>query len=296
MGVFRNSAAALTAAVGAPVMLGALALRPDWRPGFRQRLGAGPAAVGGLWLHAASVGEVRASARLVEQLGERGYALTLSTTSATGRALAATLHPDRVRRLAPIDHPWCVQAALRAARPSGLVLVETELWPSWIAACARAEVPMAVVSGRISDRSFPRYRRLGVWLARTLRRLDAIGARTEVDAERFVALGADPSRVSVTGDLKLDPGDAPRGLDPELAARLGKAPLFVAGSTHPGEEAAVFEALDRADAKGGGFRRRRGAGRRGRYRRPDPRRAVTRGLQGYGLMLCGVRARPRRTC
>lgn len=250
MGVFRHSAAAVAAALGAPVALGGLALRPGWRPGLGERLGGGPCTPGGLWLHAASVGEVAAAAGLVARLHAAGTPLTLSTTSLTGRALSARLHPGLPCRLAPLDHPWCVDAALRRARPCGLVLVETELWPTWIAACARAGAPVLVVSGRISDRSFPRYRRLGPWLRRTLRRLSAIGARTQGDAERFVALGADADRVAVTGDLKLD-APAPPAPAPELADLLGKAPVVVAGSTHPGEEVALLAALADLEAGGG---------------------------------------------
>jgi 3-deoxy-D-manno-octulosonic-acid transferase len=104
-------------------------------------------------------------------------------------------------------------------------------------------VPAVVVSGRLSDRSFPRYRRLAFWLGRTLRRLHAIGARTDLDRERFLALGADPERVAVTGDLKLDPPDAAPEPSPALAAWLGTAPLVVGGSTHPGEEAALLDAM-----------------------------------------------------
>jgi len=240
--VFRHSAAALSAAVGAPVAAGALALRPRWRTGWRERIGGGPVAIDAIWVHAASIGEVSASAQLVERLRARGHALQLSTTSPSGRALCAQLHPGIAHRLAPLDHPWCVDAVLARARPRALVLVETELWPVWIAACERRGVPVVIVSGRISDRSLPRYRWLGRWVAGSLARLSAIGARSEQDRERFVALGAAPERVHVTGDLKLDPPDTPRALAPDLAAWLGTAPLVVAGSTHPGEEEALLAA------------------------------------------------------
>ena len=242
MSVSRHSAAALSAVLGAPVAAGALVLRPRWRAGWRERIGGGPVAPGALWVHAASVGEVTASAQLVARLRARGHALQLSTTSNSGRALCGQLHPDLPNRLAPLDHPWCVDAVLSRAQPRALVLVETELWPVWIKACERRGVPVVVVSGRISDRSLPRYRRLGRWVAGALARLFAIGARTEQDRERFLALGAAPDRVRVTGDLKLDPPDAPRALAPDLAAWLGDAPLVVAGSTHPGEEEALLAA------------------------------------------------------
>ena len=145
--------------------------------------------------------------------------------------------------LAPIDHPWCVGAALRRVQPAALVLVETELWPSWIRASRARGVPVVVVSGRISDRSFPRYRRLGRFMRSTLRRLCAVGARSALDAERFVALGARAEVVQVTGDLKLEPPERTPRPSEELAAALGEAPLIVGGSTHAGEEAAALDAL-----------------------------------------------------
>jgi 3-deoxy-D-manno-octulosonic-acid transferase len=250
MPVFRHSAAALSAALGAPVAAGALALQPRWRANWRERVGAGPIATDAIWVHAASVGEVSASAQLVERLRAAGHALTLSTTTTTGRVLCGQLHPGVAHRLAPLDHPWCVDAVMRRARPRALVLVETELWPIWIAACARRGVPVIVVSGRISDRSLPRYRWLGPWLARALGRLTAIGARTDLDRERFVALGAAPDRVRVTGDLKLDPLETPRPLPPDLAKWLGDASLVVAGSTHAGEEEALLAAQRAWEAAG----------------------------------------------
>ena len=99
--------------------------------------------------------------------------------------------------------------------PRAIVTVETELWPVWIAAATRCGIPVVLVSGRLSDRSFPRYQRLVRWIGPTLRRMAAIGARTPVDRDRFVALGADAERVHVTGDLKLDPGEPARA--PERA-------------------------------------------------------------------------------
>ena len=229
---------------------GALAFRPRWRTGLRERLGAGPVVEGALWVHAASVGEVTAASRLVARLHERGHVLQLSTTSPSGRTLCEELHPGIARRLAPLDHPWCVDAVMRRARPCALVLVETEIWPVWIAACERNRVPVVVVSGRISDRSLPHYRWFGSWVSASFARLTAIGARTEQDRERFVALGAAPERVTVVGDLKLDPPEATRPLAPDLAMWLGDAPLVIAGSTHAGEEEALLAAQHAWEAAG----------------------------------------------
>lgn len=253
MGPFRHSLAALTALAGLPIGLLGAALRPGWRTGLVERLGLrspqgpGPAPV---WIHGASVGELQAAMRLIDPLQARGDAVVATTTTVTGRALARRLRPKLPSGLAPIDHPWPTTAALRRTAPSALVLIETELWPSWIAAATRLAVPVLVVSGRISDRSFPRYRRLQRLLAPTLARLAAVGARSEVDAERFVALGVPGDRVEVTGDLKLAPPADPPLLDGELSQALSAAPCWVAGSTHPGEELAALQASEEVRARG----------------------------------------------
>jgi 3-deoxy-D-manno-octulosonic-acid transferase len=251
LSVWRHSVAAVSALVGAPVLLGAAAVSPRWRVGLRERLGAGATEPDHpLWVHAASVGEILAASRLVDALQAKGHAVVTSTSTATGRDVMAAARPLLSCRLAPLDHPWCVDAALARVSPRALVLIETELWPVWIAAAARRGIPVVLVSGRLSDRSFPRYRRLAPLLARTLARLAAVGARTERDRERFVALGALPERVSVVGDLKLEPDPAPRPLAPDLAAAIGEVPLLVAGSTHPGEEAAALAALAAVESAG----------------------------------------------
>jgi 3-deoxy-D-manno-octulosonic-acid transferase len=134
--------------------------------------------------------------------------------------------------------------------PAALVLVETELWPSWIAAAHRRGVPVLLVSGRVSDRSFPRYRRIGRIASPALRRLRAVGARTQMDAERFCALGAPAERVTVTGDLKLDLEETAPPLAPDLERVLAGTVLLVAGSTHAGEEGAALDALAAAERAG----------------------------------------------
>ena len=250
MDVFRLSAAVVSALLATPLAAAALAARPDWRRGVRERLGGGPAQVpGAVWIHGASVGEILSALRLVDRLIEEGHRVIASTWTLTGRDVLRRVRPDIPCQLAPLDHPWCVERALRSARPSALVLIETELWPCWIDAAARLGVPVALVSGRVSDRSYPRYRLLGPLAKRTLRQLAAIGARTEVDAERFVALGAAPTRLSVIGDLKLDVSTTRASLAPDLAAAL-HGPLVVAGSTHPGEERAMLDALAHLESIG----------------------------------------------
>lgn len=244
MAWLRHSAAILTAAVGAPALGAIAALRPAWRRGFAERLGRGaPSPIRGAWVHAASVGEVSAAVRLLDLLVEAGHPLLASVTTPTGRQVLERLRPQIAARFAPLDHPWCVEAALNQVTPRALILVESELWPNWIAAAARRRIPVGVVSAHVSDRSFSRYRRLASILGGTWGRLTAVGARSELDAERFVALGVARERVRVTGDLKLDvPGDMPP-LAPELSDYLRKCAAIVGASTHAGEEIALLGAL-----------------------------------------------------
>ena len=252
MGPLGHSMAALAAIAGLPAVAVAWLARPSLRGGLGERLGAFPVAQGPapIWIHGASVGETTAASGLVEALQARGTSVVTSSTTLTGRALARERRPEVPSALAPLDHPWVVGRALDRVRPSALILIETELWPFWIRAASERGIPVLILSGRISDRSFPRYRRLRGLLASTLRRIDAIGARSERDAERYVALGAPSKRVHVTGDLKLEPSTSARAIAPELDALLGTAPLFVAGSTHPGEEAAALEALAAVESQG----------------------------------------------
>jgi 3-deoxy-D-manno-octulosonic-acid transferase len=249
--VLAHSGAALLALVAAPAALPLLALRPGLRTGLRDRLGA-PRGVepGAIWIHGASVGEAVASLALHRELAERGHRTLASTMTRTGQLALASRQPELPRVLAPIDHPWCAGAALRRVRPRALVLVETELWPSWIAAARRQQVPVAMVSARLSDRSYPRYRSVAFAVAPTLRRLSRIGARSAADAERFVALGAASARVRVTGDLKLEPPPEPPVLPRDLASVMAGGTWLVAGSTHDGEEEAALDALAAAERAG----------------------------------------------
>jgi 3-deoxy-D-manno-octulosonic-acid transferase len=251
VGPLGHGLAALSALGALPVALGGLALRPAWRRGIHERLGSVPRGPAGtVWVHAASVGEAAAAVRLVDALRAHGREVAVSTMTVTGRDLMRSARPGVPCGLAPLDHPWCVARAHARVRPAALVLVETELWPARILVATARGVPALVVSGRISDRSFPRYQRASVLLHPLLRRLERVGARTEQDAERFVALGADEARVEVTGDLKLEPPADARALPAELEAALGDAPLLVGGSTHPGEEEALLDVLDRVSVAG----------------------------------------------
>ncbi len=238
-----------------------------YRASFRERLGRLPAGLAGaggpvVWIHAVSVGEVLAARPLLRGLRQRlpGHRLVLSTTTVTGQALARgnATGADAVF-FAPFDWKAPVRAALAAVRPSLLVLVETELWPNLIHEARRAGVRVAVANGRISPRSFRRYRLLRVPLRRVLGDVDLFLMQAEAHAGRIRALGAPPARVRVTGNLKYDalPAAAPRAGD-TLAHLLldGHADrvLWVAGSTVPGEEEHLLRALSEVRARVPGVR------------------------------------------
>jgi 3-deoxy-D-manno-octulosonic-acid transferase len=168
LNLLRHSGAALLGALALPAGALALALQPAWRPGLPQRLGQrtkGPE--GGIWLHGASVGEAGVMARLCPGLEEMGYPVRASLSTWTGRRRFSELAAGVDCALAPLDHPWVVDRVLSALNPVALVLVETELWPFLISGASRRQVAIAVVSGRLSDRSFDHYRRLRAFFFRS---------------------------------------------------------------------------------------------------------------------------------
>lgn len=204
-----------------------------------------------LWLHCASVGEVLAARPLIEALLSRypRHRLTLTTMTATGaeraRALAAARGDDRlVHRFLPLDFPAAAARFVTRLRPELALLFETELWPNLLAACRRQGVPVAVVNGRLSPRAFHGYRRLRPLMRETLGCVDWLAAKSSADAERFQALGMAAERSTVVGSLKFDIAidGAAREVSERLRIRLGERPVWVAGSTHEGEEAALLVA------------------------------------------------------
>ncbi|WP_369801255.1 lipid IV(A) 3-deoxy-D-manno-octulosonic acid transferase [Thiohalobacter thiocyanaticus] len=208
-----------------------------------------------IWVHAVSVGEVQAAAPLVNALLERypEYELLVTTTTPTGAMQVQRLFGERVRHAyLPWDLPDAVARFLARTRPRLGLIMETELWPNLIAACARREIPVALINARLSARSAAGYRRVRGLAAATLRRVRWIGAQSDTDAGRLIALGADPARVTVTGNTKFDaviPGSAReqaevlrRGWDP---AR----PVWIAASTHEGEDEPLLAAHRRVRAR-----------------------------------------------
>ena len=215
--------------------------RCGWMPRDARRL------CGPVWVHAASVGEVLAAEPLVQLLRRRrpDLQIVVSTTSIPGRETARSRLAADAVMLLPVDVYWVINRTMRRLRPRCLVVVETELWPGLIRAAARGAVPCVIVSGRISARAAARYAWVR-WLTRgMLARVDACAMQTEADAARIVALGAPAARVHVVGSLKFarEAGTAAATASgTALAALLGGRPLFVAASTHPGEEQLALDA------------------------------------------------------
>ena len=217
---------------------------------WRERFGivprpAHPVAV---WVHAVSVGESLAALPLIRTLIERhGHGRVLvTTTTPTGSArIRETLGEQVLHTYAPFDLPDGISRFLERLRPQQVMVMETELWPNLFRALARRGVPLTIANARLSPQSFRGYGRVRGFARATLADCTRIAAQSELDAERFRALGADPARVSVMGNIKFDqavPEDQlVRGH--ELRQRLGAArSVWVAASTHEGEEELLLAA------------------------------------------------------
>jgi 3-deoxy-D-manno-octulosonic-acid transferase len=220
---------------------------------FLERTGRLPASLNAdrgpsVWIHAVSVGEVLAARALVAPLKARfpNHKVYVSTTTVTGQGVARrTLSVVDGTFYAPFDLVGPVSRALDLVRPSLLVLVETELWPNLIHQARRRGVRIAVVNGRISDGSFAGYRRARWLLKRVLADVDLFLMQAPAHAERILALGAPPDRVRVAGNLKFDAVGSSRTSDEleGLFRRSADRPIWVAGSTMPGEEEIVLRAF-----------------------------------------------------
>jgi 3-deoxy-D-manno-octulosonic-acid transferase len=223
--------------------------RAYWaRLGERFGFGAVRLAESSLWVHAVSVGEVQASAALVRSLRARypHIPLVFSTMTPTGAARAQSLFGDTVHHsYAPYDLPGSVRRFLDRVRPRLAIILETELWPTLYHECGRRGIPLVLASARVSPRSVARYRLFAGLLREALSTDVVIAAQSEADAARFRSLGADPARTHVTGNIKFD-FELPPGLTADgarLRAQYGGArPVWIAGSTHAGEEDIVLDA------------------------------------------------------
>ncbi len=208
------------------------------RVGERRGMSAGIRPAGPLiWIHGASVGEVLAAAALIERLRALNMRILLTSGTVTSAAIVAKRFPaDIIHQYVPYDSPRYVARFLDHWQPSLALFIESDLWPNLILASAARRLPMVLINGRMSHRSFPRWRRVAGTISALLGRFDICLAQSDADADRFAALGS--RNVITTGNLKLDvpapPADAAR-LERLMAVTRGR-PIIVAASTHPGEE------------------------------------------------------------
>lgn len=196
-----------------------------------------------VWLHAVSIGEVNLLAPLLKMIDRKrpGWECVISTTTMTGMELARKKYPGHTVFYCPLDFSWAVKAAMRRVRPDLLVLAELELWPNLITAAKRCGTRVAVVNGRLGEKSFRGYRRIRPLLAGLMRKIDLIAAQDETYAERFRALCARPETVYMTGSMKYDGAQTDRNNPAtrrlaELAGFAEDDIVLLAGSTQEPEE------------------------------------------------------------
>jgi 3-deoxy-D-manno-octulosonic-acid transferase len=243
-------ALALVLILGAPYWLFRMATSGKYREGLGERLGFLPKRLlvrSGdpvVWVHAVSVGELLAAARMIEDLRAElpGWRIVLSTTTRTGQTLARQRFGAENVFYFPLDFAFAVRAYLRALRPRLLVLMETEFWPRLLVECTRADIPVAVANARISDRSWPRYLRLRFLWKRLLGNLRLVLAQSETDVERLRAIGA--ANVCYGGNLKYDiRAAASAAVTQALAGQIATGTkVLVCGSTLEGEEEILLSA------------------------------------------------------
>ncbi|MGA8274618.1 MAG: 3-deoxy-D-manno-octulosonic acid transferase [Candidatus Sulfotelmatobacter sp.] len=241
----------------APYWLFQMARHGKYRKGFLERLGRVPSRLRlpeakerAIWVHAVSVGEVLAVERLVADLRRRWpqHKVFVSTTTDTGQALARKRFGEGNVFYFPMDFAFAVRPYLRALRPELVVIAETEFWPNFLRLAHASGARIAVVNARISDRSWPRYRRFRGLLVRLLMNIDVFLAQTSEDAARLQDIGALAERVHVTGNLKFD---IPMPNPPAIVESLRKSinasaagPVLVCGSTVEGEEPLLLKAFE----------------------------------------------------
>ena len=206
-----------------------------------------------IWLHCVSVGEVRAAQSLVRALLDKfpSTRLVVSTTTVTGQKVAHEIFGKQAVAVFyfPIDWAWTVRRALRAIRPSVVLIMETELWPRLFSECRRKQIPVALVNGRISDKSFHRYRWIQSFIGRVLDDLTLAIMQSPEDAKRIRALGVSEEKLRVSGNLKFDSANV--AIDQDLTSKLrerfnfNSGPLIVAASTHGSEEEVMLAAFRR---------------------------------------------------
>jgi 3-deoxy-D-manno-octulosonic-acid transferase len=223
-------------------------LRGKYLSNFPERMGfyRRPARMHDLWIHAVSVGETLAAKSVVDAILRLrpNTTVVFTTTTITGQAQAKRLYPSFTVTYFPFDFAFAVKRFLNYHQPGAFATMETELWPNVTRLASGRGIRLALANGRISDRSFPRYRALKIFVAPMLRRYDRVLAREALDRDRFIAIGASAAIVEVTGNVKFDyePDDAPL---PEVEVLLHHRKCIVLGSTFEGEDELLLPEVER---------------------------------------------------
>ena len=247
-----NSLYLVALCVISPVVLYRMIRYGRYKKGFADRLGRikrNNPEKKCVWIHAVSVGEVNAAKTVVSELEKRlsDYEIVISTTTDTGYARATAIYGDRHKVIYfPFDLSWIMERAFANIKPAICLLMELEVWPNFVEIANRRKIPVAVVNGRISDKSFGRYKKVTAITKRIFGGIDLILCQTDEYAGRFIEIGAKAEKVVVTGSLKYDTAqicDKVAGAD-EIASLLGigEQTLIVAGGTGDDEEGIILDA------------------------------------------------------
>jgi 3-deoxy-D-manno-octulosonic-acid transferase len=228
---------------------------PRRRVGLRQRLGHSPFGSGSsVWIHAVSVGEVKAVSPMISLLTDHQDftgEVFLSTVTVTGQRTAEKECPSASKIFYfPLDLSFAVNRSIDRVKPKVFVTAETELWPNFFRACFIRDIPVIVVNGRISDRSFSRYRALKWFFRPFLVNVKAFLMQSDEDARRILELGADPAVVRVTGNTKYDRSPVGVKLPDSLLSWADGSFVVTAGSTHAGEEMIFLESMYQEELSG----------------------------------------------
>ena len=246
----------------APFVLLVPAWREKYAPSLAARLGRVPGALrqpdkGAIWVHAVSVGEVIAIGPLVGELRQRypHRKVLVSTTTRTGQELARLRFGEESVFYFPLDFVFACRRVLRGIRPALVIIAETEIWPNFLREAKRFGASVVLVNGRVSAKSARGYRRWKWFFRSVLSNVDLFLMQTQTDASRLHpalnGAGAGPGGIRVTGNLKFDqPPPQPAKFIPELERIAASAPIVVAGSTMPGEEDGLLEAMRACAASG----------------------------------------------
>ena len=209
-----------------------------------------------IWFHAVSVGEINLLGVVLERMQKQlpGWHFAISTTTETGYSLACKSYPNHQVFFCPIDFSWAVNQVLRRLNPGLVVLAELELWPNIVRQARKRAVPMAIINGRLGEKSYTGYQRIRFLMNRILSKIDLIAVQNEVYADRFKSLGARPEVVVQTGSVKFDGAvfDKSNELTRRLEKRAGLTDddfVFVAGSTQPNEDRIAVDVWSRLVVK-----------------------------------------------